>query len=323
MPRVSVVIPTYNVAAFLAITLDSVLGQTLQDIEIILWDDGSSDATLEVAEAYAAKDPRVRVARGNHGGVSVARNGGFSMAHPSAEFVTFFDSDDVWEKDALETLLKALEEHPEAPAAHALCRAIDPQGVQFPNDDHAEKMRARSAVVGEAVVPIPPSAPTSFGALLVKNYVTTPGTSLIRRSALERVGLYDTSLPVCEDWDLNLRLARLGDFVFVDRILLSWRRHPGSVSNVSKNWRKSYIRARQRSIYARENTKAQKRTAIVALRSEVRGLQGEAFELFRTGAIGPALKKVARSLVLARIEWFGRWERGQGATSFARSFGDA
>jgi glycosyltransferase involved in cell wall biosynthesis len=323
MPRVSVVIPTYNVAAFLAITLDSVLGQTLQDIEVILWDDGSKDSTLQIADAYAAKDPRVKVKRGNHGGVSAARNGGFSLTDASAEFITFFDSDDVWEKDALETLLKALDAHPEAPAAHALCRCIDPQGVQFPKDDHAEKMRDRSAVVGNQVIRIPPSVPTSFGALLVKNYVTTPGTSLIRRSALERVGLYDGSLPVCEDWDFNLRLARLGDFVFVDRILLSWRRHPGASSNVSKNWRESYVRVRRRSIYAEENTAAQKREAIVALRDEVRGLQGEAFRLLCAGAIGPALKKIARSLVLARIEWFGRAQSGQKATAFARSFGDA
>lgn len=322
MPRVSVVIPTYNVAAFLAITLDSVMGQTLRDIEVILWDDGSRDKTLEIAEAYAAQDPRVRVARGDHGGVSVARNGGFSLIDPHAEFVTFFDSDDVWEKDALETLVTALEANPGAPAAHALCRAIDPNGVQYPHDDHAERMRQRSAVVGDAVVPIPPSAPTSFGALLVKNYVTTPGTSLIRRSALERVGLYDTSLPVCEDWDLNLRLARLGDFVFLDRILLNWRRHPGATSNVSKNWRDSYVRARHRSIYALENTAAQKRAAIIALRDEVRGLQAEAVELVRSGAIGAAFKKVARSLVLARIEWLGRWQSAQGAPPLVRSFED-
>lgn len=319
MPRVSVVIPTYNAAAFLAITLDSVLTQTLQDIEVILWDDGSTDATLEVAEAYAAKDTRVRVARGNHGGVSCARNGGFAMTHPSAEFISFFDSDDVWEKDALETLLTALEAHPEAPAAHSLCKTIDPQGVQYPHDDHAQKMRDRSAVVGDAVVPIPPSAPTSFGALLVKNYVTTPGTSLIRRSALERVGLYDTSLPVCEDWDLNLRLARLGDFVFLDRILLSWRRHPGSTSNVSKKWRESYVRARERSIYQRENTPAQKRAAIVALRHDVRELQRDALNLLRSRAIAPALKKVARSLLLARIEWFGRAQSDQAATHLRNS----
>ncbi|HYQ44920.1 MAG TPA: glycosyltransferase [Polyangiaceae bacterium] len=323
MPRVSVVIPTYNVASFLAITLDSVLGQTLKDIEVILWDDGSRDATLEVAEAYAAKDPRVKVARGNHGGVSVARNGGFSLIHPSSEFVTFFDSDDVWEPDALESLVKALEAHPEAPAAHALCRAIDPQGVQFPHDDHAQRMRERLAVVGDEIVPIPPTAPTSFGALLIKNYVTTPGTSLMRRSALARVGLYDTSLPVCEDWDLNLRLARLGDFVFIDRILLSWRRHPGSVSNVSKNWRKSYVRARERSIHAPENSAAQKHAAVVALRHEVRGLQGEALKFLRAGAFGPAIKKLARSLALARVEWFGRGQTGPQATSFSRPVSDA
>jgi glycosyltransferase involved in cell wall biosynthesis len=313
MPRVSVVIPTYNVAPFLALTLDSVLAQTMSDIEVILWDDGSSDATLEVAEAYASKDPRVKVARGNHGGVSAARNGGYTLIDPHSEFVTFFDSDDIWEKDALEVLLQALEANPAAPAAHSLCRCIDPQGIQFPHDDHAERMRDRSAVVGDEVVPIPPTAATSFGALLVKNYVTTPGTSVIRRSALDRVGLYDQSLPVCEDWDLNLRLARLGEFVFVDRVLLSWRRHPGSTSNVNKKWRESYVRARQHSIYARENSPEQKRAALVALREEVRMLRGEALGLLRSRELAPAVKKVARALLLAQIGWLGRWRTGAAA----------
>lgn len=323
MPRVSVVIPTYNAAPFLALTLDSVLGQTFEDIEVILWDDGSTDASLQVAESYAAKDARVKVARGNHGGVSAARNGGFALTAKSSEFVTFFDSDDIWEKDALETLVRALEQHPEAPAVHCLCRCIDPEGVQYPHDDHAEKMRDRAAVVGDEVVRIPPTAPTSFGALLIKNYVTTPGTSLVRRSALERVGPYDQTLPVCEDWDLNLRLARLGDFVFIDRILLNWRRHPGSTSNVNKKWRESYVRARHNSIFASDNTTAQKRAAIVALRDEVRKLQGEALSLLRQGELAPAAKKVARSLLLARVEWTGRWQRSGAVTAFSRSFGGA
>ena len=304
LPRVSIVIPTYNVAPYLATTIESVLGQTFSETEVVLFDDGSKDDTVRIAEEYAARDPRVKVLRGNHGGAAAARNSGLAASDPRSEFVTFFDSDDVWEKHALETLVRALEAIPDAPGAHGLCRCIDSHGFPYPDDILADDMRRRVAAVGDRLVLMPTTAPTSFGALLVKNYITAPGVSLVRRSALKKVGPYERSVVPCEDWDMNLRLARLGDFVFVDQVLLNWRRHDGAVSLVSKRWRYAYDETRRRSIRARENTAAQKQSARVALLSEVLGLQREALKMLRGGAFGMATKRFLRSALLGAI-WLG------------------
>jgi glycosyltransferase involved in cell wall biosynthesis len=300
-PRVSIVIPTYNAAPYLSMTLDSVLGQTISDIEVILFDDGSTDGTLRIADEFAARDGRVRVLRGDHGGTAAARNRGFAASDPRSEFVTFFDNDDVWERDALESLISALERSPEAPGAHGLCRSIDSHGVQFPWDNISDVMRQREAVVGDDVKSVPLTEPTSFAALLIKNYITTPGVSLIRRSAFEQVGEFDPSLVPCDDWDMNLRISRLGAYVFVDRVLLSWRRHAGASSQVSKSWRYAYQRTRQRTIDAPENTPLQRQAAVYAVRNEVMVIQREAVQLLRDGSIAKAVKRFARSLMLATI----------------------
>jgi glycosyltransferase involved in cell wall biosynthesis len=278
----------------------------MPDFEIVVYDDGSSDGTLRTADDYAARDARVRVVRGNHAGIAGARNNGFAATDPRSEFVTFFDHDDVWEKDALTELLKALQLHPECPAAHGVAQCIDSDGVQFPHDDHAQNVRARRAVVGNRIVPIPRSAPTSFGTVLVRNYITTPGTSLVRRSALQAIGGFEPSAVPCDDWDMNLRLSRLGDFAFVDKILLNWRRHEQATSNLSKRWRVGYMVTRRRSVSAPENTSAQRNAALVALRHEVVGLQREAAMEMLHGGVRTALKKLARSLLLGSI-YVGGW----------------
>src|SRR5262249_22244821 len=177
VPRVSVVIPTYNSVAYLAATIESVLAQTFTDWQLVLFDDGSSDGTVELAEALARQDPRIRVVPGDHQGLALARNAGFRETHPDAEYVIFLDSDDTWEPRALELLVECLGRHPESPAAHGLARSIDAHGNRIEGDDLTGVMRFRREMRGNGYVDLPVSAPTSFEAELVLNYVTTPGTS--------------------------------------------------------------------------------------------------------------------------------------------------
>jgi glycosyltransferase involved in cell wall biosynthesis len=303
-PRVSIVIPTFNVAPYLALTMKSVLGQTFSDFEVILYDDGSTDETLRVAKEIAAHDRRVKVLRGDNGGAASARNRGLAATDSRTEFITFFDSDDVWEEQGLEILVRALEARPEAPGAHGLCRCIDSDGNPYSGDVLADDMRRRIAIVGNGLSTLPTTAPTTFGALLMRNYITTPGVSLVRRSALAMVGPFEQSVAPCEDWDMNLRLARLGDFVFVDQVLLSWRRHAGAISMVSKSWRHAYCETRRRSVSARENTRAQRRAARLALLLRMVEIQKEALNLLLSGSARPAAKRIGLSLLLASI-WLG------------------
>ncbi len=101
-PLVSVVIPTFNRAAFLPSAVRSALEQTLREIEVIIVDDGSTDATPEVCRALAEADPRVRLVRQANRGLAAARNAGLAAA--TADWVAFLDDDDLWVPEALATM---------------------------------------------------------------------------------------------------------------------------------------------------------------------------------------------------------------------------
>ena len=92
MPKVSVIIPVYNVEQYLNRCIDSVLNQTYKDFEIILVDDGSTDKSGEICDVYAEKDSRITVIHKENGGLSDARNFGIDAAR--GDFLTFLDSDD-------------------------------------------------------------------------------------------------------------------------------------------------------------------------------------------------------------------------------------
>ena len=108
MPIVSVIIPVYNVKSYLNQCLDSVLAQTLQDIEVICVNDSSTDGSLSVLEEYAQKDKRVKVVTQPNGGAGAARNNGLSLA--TGKYLSFLDSDDFFEPDMLELAYKKAEE---------------------------------------------------------------------------------------------------------------------------------------------------------------------------------------------------------------------
>jgi glycosyltransferase involved in cell wall biosynthesis len=297
-PRVSIIIPFYNVERYLPLTLDSVLAQTMDDFELILCDDGSKDESVRVARSYAAQDARIRVLEPTtNGGAAAARNRGFAASNPGSEFVIFFDSDDVWAPEALSVLVQALEASPDSPAAHCVCHCIDPNGDQYPGDVLVEHMRNRRAVEGDRIVPVPCTAPTTFEALLVANYMTTPGTTLVRRTAITAIGEYESEVVPCEDWDMNLRIARLGEIIFVDRVLLSWRRHPQATSLVSNRWRKAFVATRKRTFESPSNTPAQRAAARFAMRNDVLEEQRQALEVLRRGSLPRGAKHLAKSLL--------------------------
>ena len=109
-PRVTVVIPCFNQGAYLAEALDSVRGQTFSDWECIVVDDGSTDSTAQVGQAYAHRDPRIRYVRQRNGGLSSARNRGLELAR--AAYVQFLDADDLLHAAKLELQLAALSGAP-------------------------------------------------------------------------------------------------------------------------------------------------------------------------------------------------------------------
>ena len=108
-PKISVIIPVYNTGVHLRKCLDSIVNQTYRNLEIILIDDGSTDASGTVCDEYAAKDNRVTVIHQPNGGVSKARNAGIDIA--TGDYYNFPDSDDYLEHDSYEYLLKLMDKH--------------------------------------------------------------------------------------------------------------------------------------------------------------------------------------------------------------------
>jgi glycosyltransferase involved in cell wall biosynthesis len=211
-PRVSIVIPTRDRASILTRAIDSVRGQTVQDWELSIVDDGSTDATAAVvAERYAA-DPRIQLHRQTTAaGAAAARNRGAALGR--ASFLAFLDDDAEWLPDKLERQLSVLDAS-EAGMVYCQLRYYDERG--------------QTRVIGSG------SAASSDPrrALLRGNAIDTSSV-LMRRSVFDDVGGFDESLPRLQDWDLWLRLASVTRFGYVPEVLACGHFTSGSISSSS------------------------------------------------------------------------------------------
>ena len=242
---ISIVVPTYNSGAFLDVTVESIRSQVNDDWELFLVDDGSTDGTIARARAWAADDCRIRVLQQQHRGPNHARNVGLAASDRRSRAVIFLDHDDVWEKDALSILQRALEARPEAAAAYGIAYYIDSGGAECDSDIEAWT-RDRLSVAGRRIRRLPDDADTSFAVLAIGNRIPTPGQVLVRRSAIERAGPWDVTAAAAADYDLWIRLSLEGDLVFVDRRVIGWRQHSGNFSRRRRMVEDSCLSVRQK-----------------------------------------------------------------------------
>ncbi len=197
MPRVSIIIPTYNRAHLIRETLDSVFAQTFHDFETIIVDDGSEDDTAHVLADLQA---RITYRQIPHAGASAARNAGMEIAR--GEFIAFLDSDDLWDARFLEKMTAVLDAASSAGFAYCDYATFDQRGIiQVAYLPSQHKIRGYL-----------------FPQLLECDFIST-GALLIRRACLARVGEFDLRLKVAHDWDMWLRLARQFDAEYVDEPL--------------------------------------------------------------------------------------------------------
>lgn len=213
MPIVSVIIPAYNAASYLAETLASALGQTLADIEVIVVDDGSKDNTAEVVRGF----PAARYVHQKNAGVSAARNTGAANAH--GEFLAFLDSDDLWHPDKLRQQVEALRQHP---------------GSVFSRTEAAsDPARQAEIQFGQRASGAPHELIPDFHSSFLVPYLTT-STVMVRRTAFEEAGGFDTSLRIAEDVDFYLRvLVRHPLVIKMTQALVYKRPVPGSLGDDS------------------------------------------------------------------------------------------
>lgn len=182
-PKVSVIIPTYNRADRLKTAIDSVLGQTYPFFELIVVDDGSTDGTPDLLATI--RHP-IRVIRQENTGVSAARNRGIQTA--SGELIAFLDSDDYWLPDKLAAQVAFFNDHPQA----VICQTEETWIRNGRRVNPKLRHRKYPGMIFEKSLPL---------------CLISPSAVMMRKSLLDEVGLFDESLPACEDYDLWLRIT--------------------------------------------------------------------------------------------------------------------
>ena len=203
--------PVFNTERYLIYALDSILGQTFEDFEFIVLDDGSSDASVHIIQEYAERDDRIRFFPLEHRGyVSLLRRG---LNHCRGEFVARMDSDDISMPERFEKQVAYLLAHPDVVAVGSRVVLIDPYGSQCENPSHKTTHEEIEADLLNGV-----------------GWAIVHPTVMMRREPLMRVGGYREDLMVSEDLDLFLRLAEVGKLANMPDVLLQYRQHLGSVN---------------------------------------------------------------------------------------------
>ena len=207
MPKVSVIIPTYNRAEFLRNAIDSVLAQTYHDFELLVVDDGSTDQTRELVAGYG--DQLIALFQANRG-VSSARNLGIRAA--TGELVAFLDSDDAWLPEKLAWQVAIMDQHPDLQLCHTEEIWIR-RGVRV---NPKKKHQKYAGYIFPYCLPL---------------CVISPSSVMLRRTLFETVGYFDENLPACEDYDLWLRITKDYCVYFIEQpLLLKYGGHPDQLS---------------------------------------------------------------------------------------------
>lgn len=227
-PEISIVMPAYNAAPFIAEALASLQRQADVAFEAVVIDDGSSDATLAIARAAAAADGRIVVIAGSHGGIATARNTGVAAA--SAPFISFLDADDLCPPGRLARHLGRLHADPAA-------EMIAGQMLLFRElgDDHWPRPGSHTERM--------------WGVQLA--------AMTFRRGIFERYGVFDPSLGQSEDLDFVLRLVEARVPMIIEEEVASlYRRHQTNITNDLPAQRRWFLHACMKSMARRRATGA-------------------------------------------------------------------
>jgi glycosyltransferase involved in cell wall biosynthesis len=227
-PLVSVVIPAFNASRYIRQAVDSVLAQSLPDLELIVVDDGSTDDTREVLSRVS--DPRLRVLRDTNHGPAHARNQGCRAAR-ATRYVAFLDADDWWDVDKLLKQTRFLEANPDLVAAGCFMRYVSSSGKVLGETGQVLEAADLSRVEAGELFPFPMS---SF---------------VVERTKLAKVGLFDESFRYAgsEDLDFVSRMVRQGPIQCLPDVLGSYRVHPGSAmarERIRINFEARFVRQR-------------------------------------------------------------------------------
>lgn len=237
-PRISVVMPNLNNAPYIVKAIDSVLGQTFGDLELIIVDNGSTDESREIAESYAQTDNRVRLIDESKRGLPQAFNRGVDEAR--GEFIAELDGDDVYHPEKLFKQLTVMESTPQIGVCYTDGWTMDESGA------------STGAICSRKTIGTSPAFERGelFSLLLKKNFILG-GSMMLRASALGGTR-FDENAKYAPDWDFWVRLARRTAFRCVEEPLYGYRVHGQAMSSFRHTPRNAWHLTRLMVKWSRE-----------------------------------------------------------------------
>lgn len=228
MPVISVVIPSYNHELYVASAIDSVLGQTHDDFELIIIDDGSTDGSREIISDYS--DPRIKVIFQENQGAHAAINRGLNMSE--GEYITILNSDDTFDKDRFEKCLDVFNVNNEIDLVSSWINVIDERGNNLGVKKAWHNMEPW----------VVPNKDKSFAQTddyklnaLMSNFVSTTSNMIFKREVYEKIGGM-RNLRFTHDWDYLLRVCEYFNPFNISEALINYRIHGSNTINTHRKW---------------------------------------------------------------------------------------
>lgn len=212
--------PCYNHARFVVESASAILGQTYDDLELIIIDDCSTDNSWELIRRLAAGDQRVRPIKHEHNqGASKSRNDGLHLA--IGEFVGFCDADDIWERNKLEVQINLLQKDPDFDVAYCDATIID---------EHGKPTGARFS---ECFPPKKADSGWLFKELVTRNFINMQ-TVVMRKECVQKAGYFDENIKWVEDWRYWIKVSNVHRFLYSQEPLAKYRVHSQSTGFTQK-----------------------------------------------------------------------------------------
>lgn len=215
---ISVIIPNFNYSKYIIYTIESVLAQTYSNLECIVVDDGSTDDSVTLVKQLQVRDNRVKLVEKSNGGLSSARNEGIKNAN--GEYVSFLDSDDLWEVDKLKNQMEVFDQNEGIDIVYSNCINFNENGIEQYSEHIFEPYTPLKFIETNSM----PGCSSSF---------------MIKRDLITKVGWFDHDLRGSEDQDYLFRCALVGGkFAFCNRLDVKIRKHSTSMLT---NYRKMFF----------------------------------------------------------------------------------
>ena len=218
-PFFSIMMPAYNAEKYIRQALESIRLQSFDDYELIIFDDCSSDGTPDIIAEFARNDSRIKVFR-NSRNLGSCRTRRLALAKMSGRYVAFLDSDDIWDKRKLEVFRQKLQPL----TAQAVCVHSDSLIIDAEGNVTGLTFQQRFNADGR------PVTGCLFPDIILSNWINMSAAVVNRQALLEIGGFRELSDMVADDWDMWVRFAHKGEFIFIPEALTRYRVHQGGIS---------------------------------------------------------------------------------------------